>query len=181
MMSTREFYFPSGGIRLHCKLDLPGDEAGSRFPLVLVIPGLTGHMEEPHITAIADALPLSGYACLRAELYGHGMSGGSFHDHNLFLWALEIMDLIDYVRKMDADFVVRGIRGASDLESETNLAQINSRLLPGLETVFLPTKPELACVSSSAVREAAFFGADFSSFVPPCILVDVKNHFNKNS
>ena len=102
MMSTREFYFPSGGIRLHCKLDLPGDEAGSRFPLVLVIPGLTGHMEEPHITAIADALPLSGYACLRAELYGHGMSGGSFHDHNLFLWALEIMDLIDYVRKMDS-------------------------------------------------------------------------------
>ena len=102
MMSTREFYFPSGGIRLHYKLDLPGDEAGSRFPLVLVIPGLTGHMEEPHITAIADALPLSGYACLRAELYGHGMSGGSFHDHNLFLWALEIMDLIDYVRKMDS-------------------------------------------------------------------------------
>lgn len=89
--------------------------------------------------------------------------------------------MVDYVRKMDADFVVRGIRGASDLESETNLAQINSRLLPGLETVFLPTKPELACVSSSAVREAAFFGADFSSFVPPCILVDVKNHFNKNS
>ena len=89
--------------------------------------------------------------------------------------------MVDYVRKMDADFVVRGVRGASDLESETNLAQINSRLLPGLETVFLPPKPELACVSSSAVREAAFFGADFSSFVPPCILVDVKNHFNKNS
>lgn len=89
--------------------------------------------------------------------------------------------MVDYVRKMDADFVVRGVRGVSDLESETNLAQINSRLLPGLETVFLPTKPELACVSSSAVREAALFGADFSSFVPPCILVDVKNHFNKNS
>lgn len=89
--------------------------------------------------------------------------------------------MVDYVRKMDADFVVRGVRGASDLESETNLAQINSMLLPGLETVFLPTKPELACISSSTVREAAFFGADFSSFVPPCILVDVKNHFNKNS
>ena len=102
MMNTREFYFTSGGIRLHCKLDLPGDEAGARFPLVLVIPGLTGHMEEPHITAIADALPPGGYACLRAELYGHGMSEGRFYDHNLFLWALEIMDLIDYVRKMDS-------------------------------------------------------------------------------
>ena len=107
MMLTEEFYLPCGGIRLHCKLDLPGDApdsfvSGYGFPLVLVIPGLTGHMEEPHMTAIADTLPRSGYACLRAELYGHGMSEGSFHDHNLFLWALEIMDLIDYVRKMDS-------------------------------------------------------------------------------
>ena len=89
--------------------------------------------------------------------------------------------MVDYVRKMGADFVVRGIRGTGDLESETNLAEINKRLLPGLETVFLATKPELACVSSSAVREAAMFGADFSSFIPACILVDVKNHFDNRS
>lgn len=85
--------------------------------------------------------------------------------------------MVDYVRKMNADFVVRGIRGPVDLEGETNLAEINRRLLPGLETVLLITKPELACVSSSAVREAALFGADFSSFVPDCIYLDVKNHF----
>ena len=86
--------------------------------------------------------------------------------------------MVDYVQKMNASFVVRGIRGVSDLESEMNLAQINARLLPGLETVFLPTKPELGCVSSSAVREAALFGADYSSFVPSCILADVKAHFD---
>lgn len=86
--------------------------------------------------------------------------------------------MVDYVQKMNASFVVRGIRGVSDLESEMNLAQINARLLPGLETVFLPTKPELGCVSSSAVREAALFGADYSSFVPACILADVKAHFD---
>ncbi len=88
--------------------------------------------------------------------------------------------MVDYVRKMGADFVVRGIRGVSDLESETNLAQINARLLPGLETVFLTTKPELGCVSSSAVREAALFGADYSSFVPERILADVKAHFDQH-
>ncbi len=88
--------------------------------------------------------------------------------------------MVDYVRRVGADFVVRGVRGVGDLESESNLAQINARLLPGLETVFLMTKPELACVSSSAVREAAFFGADYSSFVPACILEDVQAHFNKN-
>lgn len=87
--------------------------------------------------------------------------------------------MVDYVRKMDANFVVRGIRGMSDLENESNLAQINARLLPGLETIFLLTKPEHACVSSSAVREAALFGADYSSFIPLCIYADVKAHFNK--
>lgn len=87
--------------------------------------------------------------------------------------------MVDYVRKMGAGFVVRGIRGVGDLESESTLAQINARLLPGLETVFLLTKPELGCVSSSAVREAALFGADYSSFVPPCILADVKAHFDQ--
>ena len=101
-----EFFVSSGGVRLHCKLDLPDEDprlSHVKIPLVLVIPGLTGHMEEPHIAAVADALVRTGYASLRTELYGHGKSGGDFHDHNLFLWALEIMEMIDYAR--DLDFV----------------------------------------------------------------------------
>ena len=86
--------------------------------------------------------------------------------------------MVDYVRKMDANFVVRGVRGAADLEAESSLAQINSRLMPGLETVLLMAKPELGCISSSAVREAALFDADFSSFVPTCVYPDIKVHFN---
>lgn len=85
--------------------------------------------------------------------------------------------MVDYVRKVGAGFVIRGLRGMADFEAEANLAQINARLLPGLETVFLMTKPEHACVSSSAVREAALFDADYSSFVPACILTDVMKHF----
>ena len=88
--------------------------------------------------------------------------------------------MVDYVSKMGANFVVRGIRGVSDLESENNLAQLNARLLPGLETIFLMTKPELACISSSAVREAALFHADYSGFVPRCVLPDVKAHFDQH-
>lgn len=87
--------------------------------------------------------------------------------------------LVDYVRKTGADFVVRGVRGNADLENESNLAEVNRRLLPGLETVLLMTKPELACVSSTVVREAALFDADFSSFVPACILDDLKERFDK--
>ena len=103
-MINEEFYIPCDGISVHIKLDLPDSDPRadhSKIPMVLAIPGLTGHMEEPHMTAIAEALPKAGYACLRAELYGHGKSGGSFHDHTLFHWALELMDLIDYARGLD--------------------------------------------------------------------------------
>ena len=87
--------------------------------------------------------------------------------------------MVDYVRKTGANFVVRGIRGMRDLESERDLADLNARLLPGLETIFLLSKPELGCISSSAVREAALFGADYSRFVPSCILDDIQAHFSK--
>lgn len=104
MMIREEFFVSCGGVRLHCRLDLPDDSPRSahvKIPMVLVIPGLTGHMEEPHITAIADALVQHGYASLRVELYGHGKSEGAFRDHNLFIWALEIMEMIDHARKLD--------------------------------------------------------------------------------
>lgn len=87
--------------------------------------------------------------------------------------------MVDYVRKTGASFVVRGLRGVRDLDSERDLAEINARLMPGLETVFLLAKPELGCVSSSAVREAAFFNANYSTFVPACILADIQAHFSK--
>lgn len=87
--------------------------------------------------------------------------------------------MVEYARKMSAGFVVRGIRGMADLESESNLAQINRRLFPELETVFLLSRPEHICISSSAVREAALFGADYSSFVPASVYADVKSHFDK--
>ena len=106
MIQRKEFYISCDGIRLHCKLDRPVPEPScashsGKIPMVLVIPGLTGHMEEPHIVAIAEALPRNGYASLRVELYGHGKSGGDFHDHTLLHWALELMEVIDYARKLD--------------------------------------------------------------------------------
>ena len=80
----KEFYIDDDGIKLHAKLDMPdGYEEGSKCPLVIVIHGLTGHMEERHITAIARTLNEMGFATLRAEMYGHGKSGGTFENHNL--------------------------------------------------------------------------------------------------
>jgi hypothetical protein len=75
----KEFYIDKDGFRLHAKLDFPEgnfDEKQDKIPLVIVVHGLTGHMEERHIIAVAKAANEAGYAALRVELYGHGKSNG---------------------------------------------------------------------------------------------------------
>ena len=69
--------------------------------------------------------------------------------------------------------VVRGVRGAGDLDSEMMMARINRQLCPGLETVFLPASPEKSDISATMVRQLASFGADLSQFVPLEALPDV--------
>jgi pantetheine-phosphate adenylyltransferase len=74
--------------------------------------------------------------------------------------------LADYANKMGADLLIRGIRSVSDFEYELTLAGVNKVLTPKIETIFLPTSPELAVVSSSMVREIAKHGGDIKQFVP---------------
>lgn len=71
----------------------------------------------------------------------------------------------DFAQELKAQFILRGIRSIRDFEYERDIADLN-RQLTGIETVFLFTEPQLACVSSSAVRELKTFGKDISSFIP---------------
>ena len=84
---------------------------------------------------------------------------------------------VEYVRRMGGCAMIRGLRSAHDLDSEQTLAQLNSRLAPEVETVFLAARPEHMCVSSSAVRELAAFGGSLEGFVPACILKEISAHF----
>lgn len=85
--------------------------------------------------------------------------------------------LVDYAKSIDANILVRGIRSVSDFEYEINLASINKVLASHIETVFLPTSPELAVVSSSMVKEVAKYGGDISQFVPTHIAKAVNDKF----
>ena len=86
-----------GGIPLNLKLEIP-DDGKEKHPLILVIHGFTGDMEEAHLVGMARMMNELGFAVLRADLYGHGTSGGSFRDHTLWKWVSNIMALIDYAR-----------------------------------------------------------------------------------
>ena len=72
---------------------------------------------------------------------------------------------VDFARKHDAAFIIRGIRSVKDFEYEESIADIN-RKLNNIETIFLFTEPELASVSSSVVRELLHYGKDVSMFLP---------------
>ena len=93
-------YITEDGLRLHAKLDMPED-AGEKCPLVLVIHGFTGHMEEEHIVSVAKAINECGYATLRVEMYGHGQSDGEFRKHTLYKWLTNALTVIDYARNLD--------------------------------------------------------------------------------
>ncbi|MCQ2257058.1 MAG: pantetheine-phosphate adenylyltransferase [Bacteroidaceae bacterium] len=71
----------------------------------------------------------------------------------------------DYAKAVGADFLLRGVRSIKDFEFERDIAEVNRRLT-GIETVLLFTDAELACVSSSVVRELISYNKDVKEFLP---------------
>jgi len=78
--------------------------------------------------------------------------------------------LVDFARQQGASFIVRGVRAFSDFEYEFQMALMNRKLAPDLETVFLMPKEENSVVSSRIVREVGAMGGDISGLVPELLL-----------
>jgi len=79
--------------------------------------------------------------------------------------------LVDYVHRRGSSIVVRGLRAVADFEYEFQLALMNRRLFPAIDTVFLMTDERNFYVSSSLVKEVASLGGDISDFVPEQVRV----------
>ncbi len=77
--------------------------------------------------------------------------------------------LVDFAREVGATLLVRGLRAISDYEYELQMALMNRRLAPGIETVFLMAKEEYSYVSSRLVKEVARLGADLTGLVPESV------------
>ena len=74
--------------------------------------------------------------------------------------------LVDFAHQENANFIIRGVRAFSDFEYEFQMALMNRKLAPDLETVFLMPKEEYSVVSSRMVREVGAMGGDISGLVP---------------
>jgi pantetheine-phosphate adenylyltransferase len=87
--------------------------------------------------------------------------------------------MVDFARKQGATAVLRGIRAISDYEHEFQMALMNRRLAPDVETVFLQPAGRYSFVSSRMVKEVFSFGGDVSSLVPPNVLKRLRGRMSK--
>ena len=81
----------------------------------------------------------------------------------------------EFVKKKNANMIIRGLRAISDFDYELQMAQTNRKLYADADTMFLATSLEYAYLSSTTVKEVAFFDGDITAFVPAAIVDKVYN------
>ena len=89
--------------------------------------------------------------------------------------------MVDFAREKKASVVLRGLRAVSDFEYEFQLAGMNRKLMPEVDTIFMPTSERYTYISSSLVREIAVYGGDVSDFVAPKVCEALKSRFAKST
>jgi pantetheine-phosphate adenylyltransferase len=78
---------------------------------------------------------------------------------------------VEYCKKVDAKYILRGLRTSADFEFERTIGQVNKNLLPSIETIFFLTTPEYTAINSSVVREIIKYGGDPSQFIPDGLIL----------
>ena len=100
---------------------------------------------------------------------------------NVFIDILEDELLADYVRRVGAGAIVKGLRAVTDFEYEFQMALGNKKLVPEAETVFLTTAAENMYLSSSIVKEIAGYDGDISAFVDRRVAQRIKEKMRERS
>ncbi len=87
--------------------------------------------------------------------------------------------LADLVREQNANIILRGLRAVSDFEFEFQLANMNRKLAPQAESLFLTPAEHLSFISSTLIREIASLGGDIDQFVHPAVATALKQHLSQ--
>ena len=156
MYSNEELFINCDGLKVHAKIDFPKVQ-NDKMPVLVLIPGFTGHIEEEHILGVSDAATEVGYVCLRAELYGHGKSDGDFYDHTIYLWMQEAIRVINYAASLPyADKVLLAGHSQGGL-----LAVLTAGIMEDKISALLPLSPATS-IPADATR-GHILGVDFDN------------------
>ncbi len=86
---------------------------------------------------------------------------------------------VDFVKSCNAKFIVRGLRAVTDFEYELQMAQTNRSIDRGIDTLFFTTALQYAYISSTIVKEVAWYGGDISGFVPESVVGHIQRRISE--
>jgi pantetheine-phosphate adenylyltransferase len=87
--------------------------------------------------------------------------------------------LVDFAREHGAKAIVKGLRAISDFEYEFEMNQLNRKMAPDIESIYLMAAPQFSFLSSSGVKELAMFGGDISGLVPDPVAARLKEQLKR--
>lgn len=155
----------------------------------ILYPGTFDPITLGHIDLIERASQLFGHVVvaiaanpLKTPLFSlserlHLVKMATHHVKNITILGFDCL-LTDFAQQQGIRRVMRGLRAASDFEFEFQLANMNRRMKPDLETLFLTPDEKYTCISSSLVREIAHYGGDVASFVPTVVAQACREKFS---
>ena len=130
---------------------------------------------------IVGVLPNTG----KESLFGPEERADMFREYYRDTPAVEVQSfsglLVNFMQEMDATIIIRGMRAVSDFEYEFQMALMNRRLWPSVETVFLTPNEEVLYLSSRLVREVVALGGDVTGLVPENVRHHLEARFSKKN
>ncbi|MCB2221212.1 MAG: pantetheine-phosphate adenylyltransferase [Bacteroidetes bacterium] len=144
---------------------------------IAVFPGSFDPITRGHESVIKRAVPLFDQLYIAIGL--NAEKKGFFTIEQRLHWIEEVFAdepkilvtqyeglTVDFCRQNNIGYILRGLRTSADFEFERSIGQVNKKLYPDIETVFLLTAPEYTSLNSSIVRDILRHGGDASQFVP---------------
>lgn len=155
---------------------------------IAIFPGSFDPITTGHVDLIKRALPL--FDKIHIAIGQNSQKKYLFDLEQRIDWLESVMSQFDkvkvdvyegltvnYAKTINANYLVRGLRNASDFDYEKTISQLNNIIGDGLETVFFISQPEFNHISSTIVREIIKGKGDVSSFVPKSIYSDLKQKY----
>ena len=125
---------------------------------------------EELVVAVIDASVRKSNALFSVEERVKFITEATAHLPNVRVESFDQL-IVAFARQQGATAIVKGLRAISDFEYEFEMNQLNRKLAPDIESVYLMASPQYSFLSSSGIKEMATFGGDISDLVPPCVAV----------